>query len=44
MDIEVKMELWQKNVEITPKILKLIAEINEFKGSWSANLSATISL
>ncbi len=30
------MEIWQKNVQITPKILKLIAEIDEFKGSWSA--------
>jgi len=30
------MEIWQKSVQITPKILKLIAEIDEFKGSWSA--------
>lgn len=36
MDIGGKMEIWQKEIQITPKILKLIAEIDEFKGSWSA--------
>jgi len=30
------MELHKKNIIITPKILKLIAEIDEFKGSWAA--------
>lgn len=30
------MKIWDKKVQITPKILKLIAEIEEFKGSWSA--------
>lgn len=34
MDILLDMELHEKIVHITPKILKLIAEINEFKGSW----------
>lgn len=28
------MELHEKTIAITPKILKLIAEIDEFKGSW----------
>jgi Fic family protein len=28
------MELHEKEINITPKILKLIAEIDEFKGSW----------
>ncbi len=28
------MELHEKHITITPKILKLIAEIDEFKGSW----------
>ena len=28
------MELHGKEISITPKILKLIAEIDEFKGSW----------
>jgi Fic family protein len=36
MDIIMDMELHQKSLIITPKILKLIAEIDEFKGSWLA--------
>lgn len=30
------MELYEKPILISPKILKLIAEIDEFKGSWSS--------
>jgi hypothetical protein len=30
------MELYEKEITITPKILKLIAQIDEFKGSWSS--------
>ncbi len=30
------MKIWQKALKISPKILKLIAEIDEFKGSWQA--------
>ena len=30
------MELYEKQISISPKILKLIAEIDEFKGSWSS--------
>ncbi|MBI2519760.1 MAG: Fic family protein [Bdellovibrio sp.] len=30
------MELYKKQILISPKILKLIAEIDEFKGSWSS--------
>ena len=36
MDIGVFMDIWNKEIQITPKILKLIAEIDEFKGSWQA--------
>ena len=36
MDIGVLMDIWNKKLNITPKILKLIAELDEFKGSWSA--------
>jgi Fic family protein len=36
MDIIKRMNLWEKKIQITPKILKLIAEIDEFKGSWAA--------
>lgn len=31
-----QMDLWNKNVAISPKILKMIAEIDEFKGPWKA--------
>src|SRR3989339_76342 len=34
MDIFMDMELYEKQISISPKILKLIAEIDEFKGSW----------
>jgi Fic family protein len=34
MDIFTHMELHEKDITISPKILKLIAEIDEFKGSW----------
>lgn len=34
MDIITDMGLHEKNINITPKILKQIAEIDEFKGSW----------
>ncbi len=30
------MNIWEKKIQITPKILKFIAEIDEFKGSWAA--------
>ena len=30
------MDIWNKKVDITPNMLKLIAELDEFKGSWSA--------
>lgn len=30
------MKLHEKNIIITPKMLKLISEIDEFKGSWAA--------
>lgn len=30
------MKIWSKRLEITPRILRLIAEIDEFKGSWAA--------
>lgn len=30
------MELWNKKINITPEMLKLIAKIDEFKGSWRA--------
>lgn len=30
------MEIWNKGLQITANILKLIAEIDEFKGSWRA--------
>jgi len=36
MDIGERMELHKKSIIITSKILKLIAEIDEFKGSWAA--------
>jgi len=37
MDIEeLDMQLWTKEIEISPKILKMISEIDEFKGSWKA--------
>jgi Fic family protein len=34
MDIILDMELFAKNILITTKILKYIAELDEFKGSW----------
>jgi Fic family protein len=34
MDIIKDMDLHLKKITITPKILKLVAEIDEFKGSW----------
>ena len=36
MDIGVQMEIHKKLIIISPKILKLIAEIDQFKGSWIA--------
>ncbi len=36
MDIGAYMDIWNKEIQITPKILKLIAELDEFKGSWQA--------
>jgi Fic family protein len=36
MDIIMDMELFEKDVNITPKILKLISELDEFKGSWTS--------
>ena len=30
------MDLWNKQIQITSKILKLISELDEFKGSWLA--------
>ena len=35
-DIGESMELHKKSITITSKILKLISEIDEFKGSWAA--------
>ena len=36
MDIGGAMDLHKKQISITPKILKLIAELDEFKGRWVA--------
>lgn len=36
MDIGENMDLHLKKISITPKILKLISELDEFKGSWMA--------
>ena len=35
LDIILDMKLYQKAIIITPQILKLISEIDEFKGSWT---------
>ncbi len=36
MDIGVIVKLYSKEILISSEILKLIAEIDEFKGSWMA--------
>ncbi len=36
MEVEMGGDIWTDTLKITPEILKLIAEIDEFKGAWTA--------